>query len=146
MTAFARRDLIRLTAGASLAALLPTPLRATPAMACGAPRLSAARIAPEDQVAVEIDVANASARPRDAFIRIYVHDHVASVARPPLKLASVVRVALRPGETRTLRATLGPGAFRLPSADGNGQVEPGLFDIMAGPDRDDLRSATLEIV
>jgi len=111
-----------------------------------APRLSAARIGRAGTVDVALDVTNSGARAGDEVVQLYVHDQVASVARPVKELKAFRRVTLQPGETRTLRFTLGPEAFRLWNIDMNEVVEPGLFDIMVGPNSQDLQSVTLEIV
>ena len=47
---------------------------------------------------------------------------------------------------KTVRFTLGPEAFRMWDIDMSEVVEPGLFDILAGPNSQDVKSATLEIV
>jgi beta-glucosidase len=146
----ARRDLLRLSAMASLAAFMPASLRAalSPSRrSChiAAPRLSATRIAPNGTVGVEVDVSNPGRQPHAANVQLFVHDQVASVPRPALRPVAARSVTLRPGESRTLRFSLGAEAFRLTLRDGNTMVEPGLFDIMAGSGIADLKSATLEI-
>jgi beta-glucosidase len=147
----ARRDLLRLSAMASLAAFVPASLRAAlhpSRQSCdiAAPRLSATRIAPDGTVGVEIDISNPGRQPNAANVQLFVHDQVASVPRPALRPVAVRNVTLQPGETRTLRFRLGAEAFCLTLCDGKNMVEPGLFDIMAGPGIADLKSATLEIV
>jgi beta-glucosidase len=109
------------------------------------PRLSAPRIGVAGTVTVEVDVANVGARAGDEVVQVYVHDQVASVTRPIKELKAFERVTLQPGERRTVRFTLGPEAFRMWDIDMNEVVEPGLFDILAGPNSQDLKSATLEI-
>jgi beta-glucosidase len=110
-----------------------------------APRLSAAKIAQAATIDVEVDVTNSGKRAGDEVVQIYVHDQVASVTRPVKELKAFRRIALAPGETKTVRFTLGPEAFRMWDIDMKEVVEPGLFDIMAGPNSRDLKSATLEI-
>ncbi len=110
------------------------------------PRLSAAKIARAGTVTVEVDVANTGDRAGDEVVQVYVHDQVASVTRPIKELKAFVRVTLQPGERKTVRFTLGPEAFRMWDIDMNEVVEPGLFDILAGPNSQDVKSATLEIV
>ena len=111
-----------------------------------APRLSAPKIARAGTVDVEIDVSNTGPRAGDEVVQLYVHDQVASVTRPVKELKGFRRITLAPGEKKTVRFTLGTEAFRLWDIDMNELVEPGLFDIMAGPNSADLKSATLEIV
>ena len=56
------------------------------------------------------------------------------------------RITLAPGESRTVRLMLGPDAFSLWNLAMDEVVEPGLFDIMVGPDSDNLQTVTLEII
>jgi beta-glucosidase len=110
-----------------------------------APRLSAPRIGIAGTVDVEVDVANIGERAGDEVVQIYIRDQLSSVSRPVLELRGFERVTLRPGERRTLHFTLGPGAFALWNAEMKEVVEPGLFDIMAGPSSADLKTVVLEI-
>lgn len=112
----------------------------------GTPRLSASKIGTGGTVTVEIDVRNTGARAGDEVVQIYVHQRTASVTRPIKALKGFERVTLEAGESRTVRVTLGPDAFSLWNRQMEEVVEPGLFDIMAGPNSRDLKSATLEII
>src|SRR6185436_5937768 len=69
----------------------------------GAPRLSAARIAPGDGVTVEVDVRNTGARAGDEVVQVYVSRRSASVVLPGKSLRGFERVTLAPGERRTVR-------------------------------------------
>jgi beta-glucosidase len=109
------------------------------------PRLSSPRIGVAGSVQVEVDVRNVGERAGDEVVQLYVHDRVASVARPLRELKGFERVTLAPGETRTLRFTLGAEAFRFIDVDMRETVEPGLFDISVGPNSVDVQSAVLEI-
>ncbi|AUW59613.1 beta-glucosidase [Sphingobium sp. SCG-1] len=112
----------------------------------GAPRLSSARIGTGGEVSVEIDVRNTGSRTGDEVVQLYVHDRTASVTRPIKELKGFERVTLAPGESRTVSITLRPDAFSLWNQRMEEVVEPGLFDIMAGPNSRDLKSTTLEII
>lgn len=112
----------------------------------GTPRLSASKIGTGGTVTVEIDVRNTGARAGDEVVQIYVHQRTASVTRPIKALKGFERVTLEAGESRTVRVTLGPDAFSLWNRQMEEVVEPGLFDIMAGPNSRDVKSATLEII
>lgn len=112
----------------------------------GKPRLSAPRIGIGGQVTVEVDVRNVGDRAGDEVVQLYVRDQVASVTRPIKELKGFERVTLAPGESRTVRLTLGPDAFALWNLDMDEVVEPGLFDIMVGPDSENLQTVTLEIL
>ncbi|NTS65550.1 glycoside hydrolase family 3 C-terminal domain-containing protein [Sphingomonas sp. HHU CXW] len=112
----------------------------------GAPQLSAARIARAGSVTVLVEVANTGTRAGDEVVQLYVHDLVASVARPVLELKGFERVTLAPGERRMVRFTLSPDAFALWDDTMREVVEPGQFHIMAGPSSAQLKTAVLEIV
>ena len=89
---------------------------------------------------------NVGDRQGDEIVQIYVRDQTASVTRPIKELKGFERVTLAPGETRTVRILLGPDAFSLWNLDMEEVVEPGLFDIMVGPDSETLQAVTLEII
>ncbi len=112
----------------------------------GAPELSARTIGAGGSVDVLVTVTNAGARAGDEVVQLYVRDVVASVTRPVRELKGFQRVTLEPGESRRLRFTLGPDAFKLWDARMREGVEPGRFEISAGPDSVNLESAVLEVV
>ncbi len=111
----------------------------------GAPRLSVPKIGVGGTVTVEVDVANVGEGTGDEVVQVYVRDQVSSVARPIKEMKGFERVTLKPGERRTVRFVLGPEAFRMWNIDLREVVEPGLFDIMAGPNSRDVKTVTLEI-
>ena len=112
----------------------------------GKPRLSSKRIGVGGAVTVEIDVRNAGDRAGDEVIQLYVRDQTASVTRPIKELKGFERITLAPGEARTVRIALNSDAFALWNLDMKEVVEPGLFDIMVGPDSENLQTVTLEII
>jgi len=111
----------------------------------GAPRLSSARIQAGEGVTVEVDVHNTGKREGDEVVQVYVHDQLASVVRPVKQLRGFARVTLAPGERRTVRIALHPKSFAMWNASMKEVVEPGRFDILAGPNSRDLKSAVLEV-
>ena len=112
----------------------------------GKPRLSSLRIGVGGAVTVEIDVRNAGDRAGDEVIQLYVRDQTASVTRPIKELKGFERITLAPGEAQTVRIALNPDAFALWNLDMEEVVEPGLFDIMVGPNSENLQTVTLEII
>jgi len=111
-----------------------------------APRLSAHTIRTTGSVVVEVDVRNTGPRTGDEVVQLYVHDPVASVARPLKQLKGFARVTLAPGEQRKVSLTLDARALALWNAEMKEVVEPGLFHIMVGPNSRDLKQATLEVI
>jgi len=83
-------------------------------------------------VIVETAVANTGQRAGATTVFLFVRDLVASVARPTLELKRFSKVALDPGQSRTLRFTLNRGDFTFPGADLQPTTEPGSIEIHVG--------------
>jgi beta-glucosidase len=111
----------------------------------GEPVLSSASIQSDGRVTVSVDVTNTGARAGDEVVQLYIRDMVSSVSRPVKELRGFERVTLEPAEKRTVTFELGPEDFRLWDADMQRIVEPGTFQIMAGPDSQALKTTTLEV-
>jgi beta-glucosidase len=111
----------------------------------GAPRVSADRIGVDGSVTVSVPVRNTGSRAGDETVQIYVHQLVSSVTRPIKELKAFERVTLSPGESRTLSFLLTPEAFRMWNVSMQRVVEPGVFEIMAGPNSVDLKTVELTI-
>jgi beta-glucosidase len=88
-----------------------------------------------DSVAVVVDVTNTGSVPGDAVAQLYIHQRSGSASRPVRQLEGFRRVTLQPGETRTLRFSLGRNELQVWSPQTKGWViEPSLFDIWVGAD------------
>ena len=96
-------------------------------------------------VTVSVPVRNTGRRAGDETVQVYVHQLVSSVTRPIKELKAFQRVALAPGESKTLTFSLTPEAFRMWNATMRRVVEPGAFDIMVGPNSMDLQIVPLNI-
>ena len=94
---------------------------------------------------VSVPVRNTGSRAGDETVQIYVHQLVSSVTRPIKELKAFERVTLGPGESKTLTFSLTPETFRMWNVSMQRVVEPGVFEIMAGPDSVDLKTIQLTI-
>lgn len=98
-------------------------------------RLSKANITVGDSTEVEVDVSNTGAVAGDAVTQIYIHQKWGSASRPVRELKGFQRVSLRPGETKTLKFTLGKNELEFWSGQTKAwAVEPSTFDVWAGGD------------
>jgi beta-glucosidase len=93
-----------------------------------------------DSLVVSVEVANTGARAGEEVVQLYLRDDAASVTRPVRELRGFRRVALRPGERRTVRFTLRPEHLAFYDVGMRRVVEPGTFTLWAGGSAD----ATLE--
>jgi len=111
----------------------------------GAPRLAAARIAPNGRTAVSVDVTNAGARAGDEVVQLYVHDRVSRVTRPVQELRGFQRVTLKQGETRTVTFDVDTRTLGYYGPAMKWVVEPGTFDLMLGGSSAQTKSVTLDV-
>lgn len=96
-------------------------------------------IGPRDSAVVTCRVRNTGARAGDEVVQLYLHDELATVARPVTALAGFARVHLEPGEERAVRFTLPPERLRLLDQRMHWVVEPGDFRVMVGASSKDIR-------
>ena len=110
-------------------------------------RLASSSLTAGQQATVIVDVENVGDREGVEIVQVYVSDVVTSVTWVNKALKGFARVALAPGEKKTVQVDLPWEAFRIVNAQGEYVVEPGEFDILVGPSsRDrDLQKARLII-
>jgi beta-glucosidase len=94
---------------------------------------------------VSVPVRNTGSRDGDETVQLYVHQLVGSVTRPIKELKAFERVSVAAGETETVTFTLTPESFRMWNIEMQRVVEPGAFELMAGPNSVDLKTAVLHI-
>ncbi|GAA3236746.1 glycoside hydrolase family 3 C-terminal domain-containing protein [Pseudonocardia petroleophila] len=91
-------------------------------------------------VTVGATVTNTGGRAGREVVQLYVGDPQCSVARPPAELRGFTKIALEPGESRTVGFTLGARDLSFWSTvHGGWVVEPGEFEIAVGASSRDLR-------
>lgn len=110
-------------------------------------QLSAHSITDQDDLTVTVDVTNTGSMVGKTVVQVYVHDHEAKVARPTKELKGFAKVALEPGETKTITVTLPPRAFQFyDTGYGVWRAETGAFDILIGDSAQDIRlTATVNL-
>jgi beta-glucosidase len=112
----------------------------------GAPRLSANQIKTDGSATVSVDVRNTGKVAGDEVVQLYIHQQVSSVTRPVKELKGFRRVTLAPGQTTTVEFTLNHTALEMWDEHMKHVVEPGVFDIMSGPNSTDLKTVTLNVI
>jgi len=91
------------------------------------------------KVKVSFMVENVGDREGDEIVQLYIHDQIASVARPVKELKRFKRITLKPGERRTITFTLEPKDLAFLDRDMRRVVEPGAFEALVGSSSEDIR-------
>jgi beta-glucosidase len=97
--------------------------------------LSKSSMSVSDTNEVSVDVTNTGSVPGDAVAQIYIHQRYGSASRPVRELKGFERIALKPGETRTLKFPLGTAQLHFWNPQSRAWVvDPSEFDVWAGED------------
>ena len=104
------------------------------------PRVSATTFKDVDGVIVTVDVTNTGAVAGEEVVQVYVHDVESRLPRPQKELKGFAKVALKPGETRTVSFSLDFRSFAYYHVGYPAWVaDPGEFEILIGASSADIR-------
>ena len=93
----------------------------------------------QGDVNISFDVTNTGDRAGSEVAQLYINDVISSVTTPVKELKGFEKVALEPGEKKTLHLKLSPEDLSLFDSDMNFIVEPGIFEVMVGSSSKDIR-------
>jgi beta-glucosidase len=96
-------------------------------------KLSAPKLTSHGMIKASVDVQNTSDRAGEEVVQLYTRDLVASVARPVKELKGFQRIALAPGEKKTVEFELKPEDLRFWNREMKFVTEPGTFNLWIGP-------------
>lgn len=102
-------------------------------------RITPERITPNRKLKVGVDVKNIGQRRGDEVVQLYLHDNLASLARPIKELKGFKRVTLEPGEEKTVEFNIGPEDLSFYDLNMNLVVEQGEFEVTIGSSSEDIR-------
>ncbi len=91
---------------------------------------------------VSATITNTGARAGSEVVQLYLHDVLASVARPVTELAGFSRVTLAPGASQVVQFQIARAQLSLLDANMRRVVEPGMWRIMVGASSKDIRLRT----
>jgi len=110
-------------------------------------RLSPDRLTDTTPLTVSLDVTNTGPVPGKEIVQVYVRDPESRLLCPPKELTGFAKVALAPGETKTVSITLEPRAFaHYHPGHACWVTESGAFEILVGASSADIRlKATIHL-
>lgn len=101
-----------------------------------------------DEVEARVEARNESDVATEETIFLFIHDVTARVGRPLMELKAWAKIALEPGESKTIAFMLSAGSFSFPGEDMAFILEPGAFNILVGlsADRENMLTASLRMI
>lgn len=108
-------------------------------------KINKAAFAKGEPVVVSIEVSNSGNYDGKEVVQLYVHDEVASLARPVKELKGFELVDLKKGESKTITFTLTEKELGFYNNEGDYLTEAGTFKIMVGGSSDKGLESGFEI-
>ena len=106
-------------------------------------RLNGESFGSGDEIIAQLDVTNRGNRAGQEVVQLYVRDKEAKVIRPLQELKTFAKVALDPGETKTVTLTLTEQSLSFyDTAVQNWVAETGTFELIIGSSSRDARLRT----
>jgi beta-glucosidase len=102
-------------------------------------RITPAEVTTEDEVEVSCEVRNVGEQAGDEVVQLYIHDPLASVARPRRELKGFARISLEPGATKRVTFHLPLDLLAYYDPEMNLGVEAGEIQVMIGSSSEDIR-------
>ena len=90
-----------------------------------------------------VAVTNTGSKDACEVVQLYMHDPVASIARPVKELKGFRRIMLKAGETKEVTFDITEKDLSYYDAEGRQVFEPGKFDIMLGHDSSSLQTVSI---
>jgi beta-glucosidase len=94
-------------------------------------------------VTASVTVTNTGKAEGKEVVQLYLRDLVGSVTRPVQELKGFQKIALKPGESKTISFTITPETLKFYNYDLKYVWEPGEFEIMIGGNSRDVKKAKL---
>ena len=99
---------------------------------------AAASVATDGAVTLSVRLRNAGDRPGVEVVQLYLHDPVAQVTRPVVRLVGYARVELAPGQARRVGLKVHADLTSFTGRAGRRVVEPGTVELRLGSSSTDI--------
>ncbi len=109
-------------------------------------QISKKNMTQNDTTVLSFQLKNIGDREGDEVVQLYIHDELASLARPVMELKGFQRVSLKKGESKIIQFSISKELLEMYNLQMSKVVEPGTFRLMIGASSKDIRlKETLKI-
>ncbi len=108
-------------------------------------KINKTSFAKNETVKITVEVTNSGNYDGKEVVQLYIHDDVASIARPVKELKGFELIGLKKGETKAITFTLTEKELGFYNNEGNYLVESGTFKIMVGGSSDKGLDGSFEL-
>lgn len=109
-------------------------------------KLSSTTLKPGQQLTATISVTNTGKVAGEEIVQLYTRDLVGTSTRPVKELKGFQKIALQPGQTKTVTFTLNEQALKFYNSELKFVAEPGDFKVFIGPNVRDVKAADFKLV
>ncbi len=102
---------------------------------------------PDGHLDISLEVANEGPTPGEETLFLFIHDPVATIARPLLELKGMAKITLAPGERGQVHFRLTAADLAYLGPDLTPRLDPGVIELLVGPSaaRQDLLTTTIRV-
>jgi beta-xylosidase len=101
-------------------------------------RVGTRKVPIDGEIEISCTVENTGTRTGDEVVQLYVHDLVASLVRPVKELKGFKRLALAPGEKKSVAFTMPVDVLGFTTSGTTRVVEPGDYQVMIGRSSEEI--------
>jgi beta-glucosidase len=110
------------------------------------PKIDRTKISKTESVQVSVDITNTGKKTGEEVVQLYISDKVSSGIRPVKELKDFARISLLPGETKTVKFNVTPDKLEYYNLNLEKVIEPGEFEVLVGPNSEDLKGVSFEVI
>ncbi len=102
-------------------------------------QLSSTKMKGDEQIAVDVTIANTGKYDGEEIVQVYLRDKVGSIARPVKELKDFRKIAVKAGESKTITFVIDKEKLSFYNQQLQWVAEPGDFELMIGASSRDIR-------
>ena len=108
--------------------------------------LSSNQMTADGSITASVTIKNTGNYDADEVVQLYIRDVVGSISRPMKELKGFQRIHLKAGESQVVTFTITPDLLKFYDYNLNYVLEPGVFDVMIGPNSRDVKKKAITII